>query len=598
MERVAALLRQRPALVILDNFESVLGSKPLMPAEELKEVLDAVWAWAPNVAPQTSRILITTRDTTFNDARFGPSKACAHIELGGLATQDALALAAAVLDDHGIDRAEVDREELVALMDHLGGHPLSLYLVLPYLRQHTAAELIARFEELLPGFTKGEALERNESLRVSLEHSLSRLGDETRAALPDLAVFQGGAMEPALLEITEIDPQVWQAARAELEQAALITVESLPGIVYPFLRFHPTLVPYLAPMLSDERRAELEERYWKQYYVVARYLYESGTQHPHGARAIASRELPNLHRALDLAIDAEESEAAVDFATRIARFLDCFGRWREREALMEKVSGMDLTGTEGVTKAELMMLSQRGDALLQQGRAAAAEQLFRGLLAKMQVGMAYGGDEADHDRALTFLYLGRCLKAQGQPAQAIEWHRKALTELERLNESSDSAKAALGVVHTDLGDNLAAVGRFDEAQQAYESGLEISREVSDHRQISVSLGQLGALALRRGDLPEAGRRHTEALETSRALGEPQSEAVAWHQLGMVAQEARDWEEAERCYRESLKLEESLNDQPGVAQTCNQLAIVATGAGRPDDAERWYLRALEGFEHTG
>lgn len=44
VERVADLLREQPALIILDNFESVLGRDPVMPAEELEAVLDAVWA--------------------------------------------------------------------------------------------------------------------------------------------------------------------------------------------------------------------------------------------------------------------------------------------------------------------------------------------------------------------------------------------------------------------------------------------------------------------------------------------------------------------------------------------------------------------------
>jgi len=124
------------------------------------------------------------------------------------------------------------------------------------------------------------------------------------------------------------------------------------------------------------------------------------------------------------------------------------------------------------------------------------------------------------------------------------------------------------------------------------------REIDDHRSVGVILGQLGALALRRGDLAEAARRYTEALETFRALGELQSEAIIWHQLGMVAKEAKEWDEAERCYRESLKLKEAQGDLPGVARTCNQLAIVARGAGRPDDAERWYLRAIELGEQLG
>ncbi|MFL5804791.1 MAG: AAA family ATPase [Roseiflexaceae bacterium] len=153
VERVGALLRARPALVILDNFESVLGRAPLMPAEELKAVLDAVWRWVGGDREtgrpgdrrlgdrqRGSRVLITTRDTSFNDARFGPSKLCAQIELGGLATGDALELAAAVLDDHGIDRATIRRQELVDLLERLGGHLLSLNLALPHLRDHTPAE--------------------------------------------------------------------------------------------------------------------------------------------------------------------------------------------------------------------------------------------------------------------------------------------------------------------------------------------------------------------------------------------------------------------------------------------------------------------------
>ena len=439
--RIGALLRERPALVILDNFESVLGREPLMPAEELKAVLDAVWSWAAGDSEtrrrgdkeKRSRVLITTRDTTFSDARFRPSKDCAQIELGGLARDDALELAAAVLDDHGIDRAAIRRQDLVDLMERLGGHPLSLNLALPHLRTHTPAELSARFEELLPGFTDGAAKERNESLAVSLEFSLRRLGEETRAALPDLAVFQGGAMEYDLLAITQMDPVLWQAARAELEQAALVTVEAIPRrrLSVPALPPHPRALsrgPAAGRAAGRAGRALLEGIL---SYSQTR-SYQSDTQHPHEARAIALRELPNLQRALDLVIAAGAAEAAVDFAARIAKFLNNFGRWRERDALMAKIDRLQVAGAARVTKAEYLILSQRGEGFLQQGRAAAGEQMFRDLLARLEAGAAY---DAAYDHALTLFWLGRCLEAQGRPMQAIEWQR-ALEEFERLRDSA------------------------------------------------------------------------------------------------------------------------------------------------------------------
>lgn len=595
--RVGELLRERPALLILDNFESVLGNAPLMPPDELRAMLDAVWGWVSADGKtgkqgdrQTgSRVLITTRDTNFTDGRFQPSKWCKHVALGGLAREDALQLAAAVLDDHGIPREAISRRELLDLVDRLGGHPLSLNLVLPHLGEYAPAALIAEFDTLLADFKQGEGEQRNDSLAVSLEFSLRRLGDATRAALPALAVFQGGALETFLLRITEIDADIWQAARAELEGAALISAEPLPGVTVPFLRFHPTLAPYLATLLPAERRAALETRYWQEYYGTARWLYQTDREHPHEARAIARRELPNMTRAFDLALAAGAHEQAVTFADRIARFLDYFGRRRERDALHAKIAALQFDSAGGITKAEYLRLDGRGDALWQTGRAAEAERLFRDLLARLEAGAAY---DAAYDIAMTLTRLGRCLEAQGRPGEAIAFHRRALAGFAALSTTNQTAKEMQGKVYADLGDNLAATGQFDEAQRAYEDGLKISREIDDLRSVGVILGQLGTLALSRGDMAEAGRRHQEALATFQRLGEPQSEAVIWHQLGMVAEEGRDWEGADRAYREAVQLHERNQNLPHLAATCNQLAIVAKNAGRPADAERWYLRAQE------
>jgi tetratricopeptide (TPR) repeat protein len=599
--RIAEMLRAAPALVILDNFESVLGREPLMPADELCAVLDAVWMWAtltPSLslakgedAGRGSRILITTRDTTFHDSRFTPSRACTHVELGGLALSDALDLAAATLNDYGIDRAAIRRQDLEELIDHLGGHPLSLYLILPQLRYFAPKEIIARLAELLPGFTTGAAKARNESLQVSLDYSLTRLGEQTRAALPNLAVFQGGAMEHLILAITQIDENLWKTARAELEQAALISAESLRGIKFPFLCFHPTLAPYLATQLPAARRAELETRYWQVYYSFANRLYKGDTeQHPLEARAIAIREMPNFRHALDLAIAAGAVDEATDLGARtIAHFLNQFGRWRERDAMLKQVEKLQIKSEKGITHAEYLWLSQQGEVLRQQGRAAEAERLFRDLLARLEQGAAY---DAAYDHALVLQYVGHCVAAQGRPAQAIEWDKRALQEFELLSAMNENAKHMMGACYCDWANNLTSIGQFDEAQKCYESALEIAREMKIQREVGSTLSQLGTLAMKRGDVAEAAKRYNDALNTFRALNEPQMEAAAWHHLGRVAQEAEDWDEAERCYREAVRIHEQISNLSGLAESFSQLALVAQGAGRLEDAERWYLRAIE------
>jgi hypothetical protein len=80
--RVGQLLAEKPALIILDNFESVLGRDALMPPEELSALLAAVYQWTVGsghysvVSIQSPCVLITTRDTTFPDNRFAPGRHC------------------------------------------------------------------------------------------------------------------------------------------------------------------------------------------------------------------------------------------------------------------------------------------------------------------------------------------------------------------------------------------------------------------------------------------------------------------------------------------------------------------------------------------
>jgi tetratricopeptide (TPR) repeat protein len=617
--QVAEALRETPGLVVFDNLETILprGDLPLAPAA-LQELLDMAWAWVggdvQSVNPDGPRLLITTRDADLGDPRYAPSRRCAHVELGGLDRHESLELAKAVLADRGIDHATIPPEPLSRLMGFLGGHPLSLYLVLPYLKQYSPDELMAEFDQLLPGFTAGAARERNESLLVSLDFSLRRLSDDARAALPDLAVFAAGAFDVQVVQVTQMDWNVWQATRSELVQAGLATVDEAVSlgaadlsdgqpVSGSYVKFHPTLLPYLSTRLSPDRRAALEERYRQVYYALANYLHQSDTQNPQSARAIALREMPNLRRALDLALahaaahpdDANALEAAVDFADSIARFLDAFGLRREAAALRAKIQNLNPQGPTGpIALAEVTSRWQHGLGLLGEGRARQAERAFRELLARIDAGAAF---DAGYQRAATLAMLGRALRAQGRPAEAADLYRQELSGLANL-EQSEQVRRQAGAAQADLADVLTALGCYAEAREHYGTALEIVREIDDRRSVAVVLGQLGTLALQERNYPEARRRYQGALKVFQALGEPEGEAIGWHQLGRVAEEERDWDEAERCYREALQLSEAGNNLAYAASTANQLGVVCEGAGRLAEAETWFRRALAIAEQLG
>ena len=603
VEAIAQALREEPALIVFDNFESALpnGNAPMA---ELQALLDAAAKWFGTAGFDTPReeragllnqrrscLLITTRNTDIPHPAFTPSKTCLHKELSGLAASDALELAASILEAYSLPRPP--RVPLENLLTFLKGHPLSLQLALPQLRDYSAEQLVEQYQSILPQMKKSEKQERNESLEVSLKFSLDRLGAEVLKQLARLSVFEDGAWEPLLLNVTEIPEDEWNKLKPQLTSTALIRLEDIPNLKVPFVHFHPTLVPYIRTYLASDQSliSNLQERYWQVYYAFAIDLYKTDTQQPYIARALAVRELPNLKRALQRTLAAGALDEAVDFANSINSFLDVFGRWRERDEVAKEVDRYTSkqVNTDGkITQREFMIETGRGQRLLQQGRAAEAEKVFRALLSRLEGDADY---DTRYDQTLVLVYLGRCLRAQGRPSQAAEFYRRAIILAEKL-EQTENIKNQVVAYHGELAGALMNMGQYAETRVEYENALQLAIETKNERHQGVTLGQLGTLAMTQGDLNEARVRYLEALSLFQRMGEDQSEAVIWHQLGMVAQEARDWDEAERCYKQSLTIKESLGDWALAATSCNQLAIVAVNAGRPSEAERWYLRAIE------
>jgi tetratricopeptide (TPR) repeat protein len=314
-------------------------------------------------------------------------------------------------------------------------------------------------------------------------------------------------------------------------------------------------------------------------------------------RALAVREMPNLKRALALTLAVGKAEMAVGFAGYLNYFLgNIFGRWRERDAVMESVaSNQSIVISSGkLTKVEYLLESQRGEMLLSQGRAAEAERVFRALLARMDAGADY---DSANDRCIILGQLGRSLRQQGKLGAAADVFTEALGVASKL-EQTERVRQTTSILHQDLGTVLMQSARYDGARLHYGVALEMTNDVSDHRSAAYVLGNLGTIELMQGNLNESKQRYLEALVTFRNLGELQTVARTCYQLGLVATKAMDWDEAERCYKESLAIWERIGDKAGAVQIGNSLAVVAENMGRPDEAERWYRRAIELGEELG
>ena len=585
----AQALAAEPTLVILDNLES-------LPAAALGELLGAAASWSQQ---GRTRILITRRpaDCAHPDYPNSGSFIHRHIELAGLGSRsqprDALDWYAALARLPGpMSVPPPGRDALVELFAQVDFHPLSIAVLAQQLRSRSAAELGERLRALLAEHAHSPIAQPGTpaGLAASLRLSLDRLGPDERQAVRALGVFEGGAFEDGLLAITGLGGEagviaVWPALRAQLLAAGLIAVEALPGVIPPFLRFHPTLAPLLWQELDAEARERLGLAHRERYAQLATYLYQEDTPHPQAARAIAQRELPNLLAALQRAFDASDADA-VDFATRVLLFLRVFGRKREADAIQERANRQaGETGSDAWYLAE----SNRGEQLFTARQPGKAISCFKAILARLP-------SEPNYRRALTLSRLARSHRAAGNTAAAETLARQALEQTSALPRS-DNVLRHLSACHADLADILRALGRYGEAREHYEAALNMDTEVGDTRGQAVVAAQLGFLALAEEDFPEAIQRYQDALTAFDSLGEPDAVATCHHQLGLILETQREWEAAERHYRQAAELQIRLGDDSGAAETWSNLATVCQRQGRGAQAEQWYRQALAVMEKT-
>jgi tetratricopeptide (TPR) repeat protein len=443
------------------------------------------------------------------------------------------------------------------------------------------------------------------SLVASLQLSLERLSEPERHAVRRLGVFQGGALEDVLLAImeSEVSTQIaesdnrkreayatiWPGLRRQLESAALIEAESIPGVGSPFLRFHPTLAPILWAGLEADERQVLTTAHRQCYYTLANFLYHHDPKNPHQARDIARCELPNLLQAVDRALDAGDANA-VDFVEAVNWFLRFFGLTCEATRLSGRAERVDL---QPGSQAWYLAQSNRGEQLLQAGRAGDAAAVFKDILKSL-------GDQPSYQLATTLNILGRCSETGGRPDLAEAMYRQGIAVAEQL-EPSDSVQRIRGTLHTDLADALRLQGKYPEARAELTLGLESAKDAKDlnnpERQV-VTLVQLGTLAMKEGDLADAVQQYKAALKLSQSLGEPAMEAGIQHQLGLAFRKALKLDQAEQHYRESARLKVEVDDLAGAARTWNQLAILNRVNGKPEAAESWFLKAIERFRSLG
>lgn len=561
-------LRNTATLLILDNLEN-------LPETSLRELLDAAKDWSE---AGDSRIILTTRPPSLNHPHYPAMGSRKHLylpPLQGLAEDDVLAYFQGLMNLPPQPQVPAPKRwALLKLFEDVGFHPQSIGVLAQQLKFRRIAQLGERLEALL-------VQTPDNPLLACLALAMERLDPEARQWLQRLGVFQGGAMENILLEVTRFTSGQWATLRVQLEVGGLIQPEYLPGVAEPYLRFHPGLAPSLRSLLPQDEQAELTTRYRSSYYRWSKQLFGGYQKHPGKASEITRRELSNLLDAVHGALKLNKSWA-LEFATIVNSFLEGFGLRRDRINLSPRfgtdamVGIRDLSPRSGTdvrvgTRDWYLMLASQGNFLFSVGRYQEAEGVYRELLAEL-------GEEASYERLFALGKIGHCQVQQGQGEKARDTYSEALHTSKQLEGSKEGVTSKYGVVEIgsdakefirteraflEAGQHLVS-GDYDKAKAAYELALRIAEQKKFPKKMAEAETKLGWVAMRQGNPREAIQHYRTALTIYRREDQQLDQSNVLYALGVLHRESGIPDEAEKCYREAAQIAEGSGVIIGVA----------------------------------
>ena len=624
-ELALTLFRQRRCLLIWDNFETVFSMpEPGQATPPLDETKKAELSWfIGELRNSKSALLITSRS---KEPWLGGPEVFARCEVGGLGERkkdgsrdeqvhpDVLAYADHLLaptkatawrHDPAPSRVARETQSFKDLLDYLGGHPLSLKLILPRLSQESPSALLSGLrgqEELPAGFDAGGG--RLQSLGASIYYSFRHLPEADQRCLVILSLFEKvvsanilGLMKNAPARFQGLPMEAWDTLLGRLLDLGLLT--SLGGFLY---RLHPALPPYLCA-LWQSRTAAAKDGGAEREAVLRSLIGAAATfadylreQIGAGESQAALVQIASLRSNFGAFLAAALERKLFAEAQYLIQALDAY--WEVAGLTCEAAAWVDriVKATEPhpgqapeiETDAHYLWLYASGGEANSAQRARdlpKAEELWR------RIAVIVEGRNSE--KAIAYHQLGVVAQDRGRLDEAEGWYKKSLAFEEALCNRPGIAGS-----YQQLGLLARARSRRDEAEGWYKKSLAIFEELGDQPHAAGSYGELGMLAQERGRLDEAEGWHKKSLAIFEALGDQPNAAQSYGALGLLAQQRGRLDEAEGWHKKSLAIFEALGDQSRTARSYGTLGLLARERGRLDEAEGWHKKSLAIFEALG
>lgn len=573
----AAIAGRGDCLLILDNFEQVVQHAEATLGQWLER------------APR-ARFVVTSRERL----RIAGEQA---LLLDAMPTADAMLLfkqRAAAACGTTIESVADDRA-IAPLIELLDGMPLAIELAAARTPVMRPATLLARVGERFKLLTSsGRRLDRQATLRATLDWSWELLSLPERSALAQLSVFEGGASLAAFEAVIDIGaiakaPSVVDVLQSLVEKSLVRRVSSGR---FDLLR---TVRDYAAERLDSGSSMQVRGRH-------ARYFASLG---PRGAVVERCVELDNLLVAVRCAVamnDTVSAAGALEGAWSALRLRGPFDLALELAGKVGAMASLDGDSRAVVDMVAGWVLKARGNVTLARlhfdaALGCAQSQVIAGKVLGLFGDLECSEGRNDEARAKldAALAIARTCRDSLLECQILSSLGNLAERLGRLEEAAHNYLSGLDIARR-LGDrrweggllgNLGVVrdeqGRAVQAREHYEAALAVAGELGDRQWEGNTLCNLGLMLQVQGQLPEARATLDRSLAAAREIGHAALESVVLCNLALLAEAMGLPEKALEDYESALSVARGIRDRRAEGQVLAHLGLLHARQGRVDAA---------------
>jgi len=536
-DAVQKLLREKPYLLIVDNFETITD--------------DAVRGFLLSL-PEPSKALITTREQKLRQVW--------SISLKGLTESEALTLIRS--EGRRLSLTSLERGEgrvLLHLYQATGGAPLAIKWAVGQIKQR--GQSLDTVLAALHG-ARGNIFDN------IFHRSWSLLSPTARQVLIVMPLFATSAPRTGIEAASDVYHFALDEALGQLVEMSLVDATDELELTQRRYSIHPLTRAFAGVKLHDA--SEVQQAARKRLAEFYRTLTEKhgGFWSQEGFTQL-ELELPNALAVIQQCWEERYTDLAMRILVNISDFLILRGYWNDAMGLGQRAVSI-ATEESDEFHAAVLRVHPIGWLFRHRGDLDAAEEHVVWALAVFE----RLGEEFYIARSKR--NLGRIFHERGDLNQAEQLLRDALAFYRTSHH-----KRLFYLTTANLAGVVLEQGKPDTAWELCHTVLDEARHFDDPERVSHLVGVLGHVAYQRGDLELARTFRREALEQVKRAQRPDATADALFLLAQLEIEIGEEQTARQRLLEALEIYERLDIQSKVQEVETLLAELK---GNPTDEE--------------